>query len=136
VVSGGRLVAPWEVLRAGLVPYWCADADRRSVADAECWLAGSRRFASVDVLPEAPGLRLSVYAGLDQWRAVAWFGRRRGTVDGVAARGYPTAPVPPRHAAEVLGRLPSDLPRLLPLAVSTALGGLGADRARSGLLLS
>jgi hypothetical protein len=136
VVAGGRLVDAGQVLRAGLVPYWCADPSRRCVAGAEAWLAGSRRFATVDVLPEAPGRHLPVYAGLDQWRAVAWFGKRRGTVDPVAARGYPTTPVSGRHATEVLRRLPSHLPRLLPLTASSALAGLGPDRAGSGLLLS
>ncbi len=54
VVECGRLLDPWQVLRAGLVPYWCENATRRSVEQVEWWLAGSESFTSVDVLPSRP----------------------------------------------------------------------------------
>jgi hypothetical protein len=31
VVECGRLIEPWHVLRAGLVPYWCRDPGRATV---------------------------------------------------------------------------------------------------------
>ncbi len=68
VVECGRLLDPWQVLRAGLVPYWCENATRRSVEQVEWWLAGSESFTSVDVLPEPPGVRSPALAGLPQHR--------------------------------------------------------------------
>ncbi|MGW5673347.1 hypothetical protein, partial [Micromonospora sp. NPDC003776] len=63
VVECGRLLDPWQVVRAGLVPYWCENATRRRVEGVEMWLAGSEPFSSVDVLPEPPGVRSPALAG-------------------------------------------------------------------------
>lgn len=121
VVECGRLLDPWQVVRAGLVPYWCENATRRSVAGAEWWLAGSAPFTSIDVLPEPPGMQSPVVAGLRQWLAVASFARLRRCVDRTAARAYPIAPIPTRHATAVLRHQPYDLPSPPPLRLAEAL---------------
>nr|WP_172894679.1 hypothetical protein [Micromonospora purpureochromogenes] len=136
VVECGRLLDPWQVVRAGLVPYWCENATRRSVDGVELWLAGSEPFSSVDVLPESPGMRSPALAGLPQWLAVAAFGRRRRALDRTAARGYPVASVPTRRATEVLRNQPYDLPVPPPLGVAEALAALREDGAPMGLAVS
>ncbi|NLU79660.1 hypothetical protein HCA58_14960 [Micromonospora sp. HNM0581] len=135
VVECGRLLDPWQVVRAGLVPYWCENATRRSVEQAEWWLAGSEAFASVDVLPEPPGVRSPALAGLPQWLAVAGFGRRRRALDRTSARGYPVTSVPTRRATEVLRTQPYDLPSPAPLAAGEALAGLRDGGSPHGLLI-
>ncbi|TDC41237.1 hypothetical protein [Micromonospora sp. KC213] len=136
VVECGRLLDPWQVVRAGLVPYWCENATRRSVEQAEWWLAGSAPFSSVDVLPESPGMRSPALAGLPQWLAVAAFGRRRRALDRIAARGYPVATVPTRRATEVLRNQPYDLPVPPPLAAAEALAALRSGGAPLGLAVT
>ncbi|WP_328346224.1 hypothetical protein [Micromonospora sp. NBC_00421] len=136
VVECGRLLDPWQVVRAGLVPYWCENATRRSVEDAEWWLAGSEPFSSVDVLPESPGMRSPALAGLPQWLAVAAFGRRRRALDRTAARGYPVGSVATRRATEVLRGQPYDLPTPPPLSVGEALAGLREAGVPLGLAVS
>ncbi|MER7168122.1 hypothetical protein ABT336_18890 [Micromonospora sp. NPDC000207] len=133
VVECGRLLDPWQVLRAGLVPYWCENATRRSVTGVEWWLAGSEPFSSVDVLPDPPGVRSPALAGLPQWLAVAGFGRRRRAMDRTCVRGYPVTAVPTRRATEVLRAQPYDLPTPPPLTVDVALAALRDDGARQGL---
>ncbi|MGC4806320.1 hypothetical protein [Micromonospora sp. DT233] len=135
VVECGRLLDPWQVVRAGLVPYWCENATRRSVDAVEWWLAGSEAFSSVDVLPESPGLRSPALAGLPQWLAVAAFGRRRRAVDRTAARGYPMAAVPTRRATEVLRAQPYDLPVPPHLPAATAVQALRDGAGGQGLLV-
>jgi hypothetical protein len=135
VVECGRLLDPWQVVRAGLVPYWCENATRRSVEGAEWWLAGSEPFSSVDVLPEPPGVRSPALAGLPQWLAVAAFGRRRRALDRTAARGYPVTSVPTRRATEVLRGQPYDLPVPPPLGVDAALAVLRESGTDQGLLV-
>ncbi|MFG3644580.1 hypothetical protein ACGF3C_30335 [Micromonospora sp. NPDC047762] len=136
VVECGRLLDPWQVVRAGLVPYWCENATRRSVDEAEWWLAGSEPFSSVDVLPEPPGVRSPALAGLPQWLAVAGFGRRRRALDRTTARGYPVTSVPTRRATEVLRAQPYDLPAPPPLGVAEALAVLRDSGGHQGLLVS
>ncbi|MET8370415.1 hypothetical protein ABZU42_11865 [Micromonospora profundi] len=136
VVECGRLLDPWQVVRAGLVPYWCENATRRSVDEAEWWLAGSEAFSSVDVLPEPPGVRSPALAGLPQWLAVAGFGRRRRALDRTTARGYPVTSVPTRRATEVLRAQPYDLPVPPPLGAAEALSVLRDSGSHQGLLVS
>ncbi|MFE9656897.1 hypothetical protein [Micromonospora sp. NPDC006431] len=136
VVECGRLLDPWQVVRAGLVPYWCENATRRRVQGAEWWLAGSEAFSSVDVLPEPPGVRSPALAGLPQWLAVAGFGRRRRALDRASARGYPVTSVPTRRATEVLRNQPYDLPTPPPLRMAEALAALRDAGAHQGLLVS
>ncbi|GAB3808319.1 hypothetical protein GCM10027605_40580 [Micromonospora zhanjiangensis] len=135
VVECGRLLDPAQVIRAGLVPYWCESATARAVAGVEWWLAGSEPFSSVDVLPEPPGLRSPALAGLPQWLAVASFGRRRRMVDRTAARGYPVTPVPTRHATAVLRGQPYDLPSPAPLRAVDVLAELRDGGLPQGLLI-
>lgn len=136
VVECGRLLDPWQVIRAGLVPYWCENAARRRVEGAEWWLAGCEPFSSVDVLPEPPGVRSPGLAGLPQWLAVAAFGRRRRALDRGSARGYPVSRVPTRRATEVLRNQPYDLPVPPPLGMAEALTALHDAGAHQGLLVS
>ncbi|SCL52650.1 hypothetical protein GA0070603_1442 [Micromonospora chersina] len=136
VVECGRLLDPWQVVRAGLVPYWCENATRRRVQGVEWWLAGSEPFSSVDVLPEPPGVRSPAVAGLPQWLAVAGFGRRRRALDRGSARGYPVAAVATRRATEVLRNQPYDLPVPPPLGMAEALAALRDAGAHQGLLVS
>jgi hypothetical protein len=124
VVECGRLLDPALALRGGLVPYWCEAALRSEVSEAEWWLAGCRRFDSVDVLVEPPGRPSSVIAPIPQWRAVAWFGARRGTLDRTALRSYPYGSLPTRHAAQVLGDRVGPVPQPPPLPAAAALTGL------------
>jgi hypothetical protein len=135
VVECGRLLDPTQVIRAGLVPYWCETAVRRTVAGAEWWLAGSARFSSVDVLVESPGVDSIAVASLPQWQAVARFGARRAVVDPVAAREYPLYPLPTKHATRVLRGQPHDLPRPPPLRFDSALESLRDNATGSGLLM-
>ncbi|WP_320066309.1 hypothetical protein [Micromonospora sp. RTGN7] len=135
VVECGRLLDPWQVVRAGMVPYWCENATRRSVDAVEWWLAGSEAFSSVDVLPESPGMRSPALAGLPQWLAVAAFGRRRRALDRTAARGYPVATMPTRRATEVLRAQPYDLPVPPPLSAATAVEALRDGAGEQGLVV-
>jgi len=140
LVGCGRLLDPSRALRTGLVPYWCESALRGEVSDAEWWLAGSRRFDRVDVLVDPPGRPSSVIAPIPQWRALAWFGRRRGSVDRTALRSYPYGVLPTRHAARVLGGLYGDppavasppLPPLPPLVAVTGLATVGRALGLTG----
>lgn len=134
-VECGRLLDPRQVLRAGLVPYWCENALETSVTGAEWWLAGSAPFTSVQVLAEPPGVALPAVASLRQWRAVAAFGTRLRVVDDTCARVYPYGPVPARHATDVLrpkrygGRPPA------PLGVDDALRQLYDDSGVAGFMV-
>jgi hypothetical protein len=106
VVETERLVDPWQVLTAGLVPYWCESASQLAVCGAEWWLAGSRGFNCVDVLPAPPGSAGAAHAGMRQWRALARFALHRGSVSHEAERRYPLYPLPTSHAAAMLHTQP------------------------------
>ena len=124
VVESERLLDPWLVLSAGLVPYWCESAAARAVDGAECWIAGSERFALVDVLPQPPGSVCDAYATPGQWRSSSWFAGRSGLVDREAMRRYPMLPLATGHATTVLRcrpRLPVAPPRLTMAEVVPAL---------------
>ncbi|MFI5911787.1 hypothetical protein [Dactylosporangium sp. NPDC051541] len=133
VVECGRLVDPWNVLRAGLVPYWCREPTWDAVQELCWWLAGSEPFTSIEALPEPPGAHRPSTAPLYSWRAAAAFATRRGVVDGRCARRYPTGTVPARHAIKVLRDHPGDLPLLPPLRPGEALSHLAATD--TGLLV-
>ena len=135
VVECGRLIDPWQVLRAGLVPYWCPRAEMATVTALELWLAGSEAFTCVEILPEAPGGYPPGLADPDQWRAVAAFGTRRGVVDRACLRGYPCRVRAVSHATQVLRRHPYDPPIAPPLAAGDALRLLDDSAAHLGLLV-
>jgi hypothetical protein len=101
VVECDRLLDPWRVLAAGRTPYWCESASEPAVRAAEMWLAGSRPFDAVTVLPQPPGTVGGAHAGLDRWRSVARFGRSRGEVSRQAAVRYPGLPLPTALAATI-----------------------------------
>ncbi|MGI5240811.1 hypothetical protein [Dactylosporangium sp. CA-139066] len=135
VVECGRLVDPWNVLRAGLVPYWCREPTWDTVQELCWWLAGSEPFTAIEAFPEPPGAHRPSTAPLDSWRAAAAFATRRGVVDGRCTRRYPTGTVPPGHATKVLARQPYDLPLLAPLRPDDALGRLAGPDTAPGLLV-
>jgi hypothetical protein len=124
LVESGHLTDPWNVVRAGLVPYWCPGTTRTDVDELQEWIAGSQPFSSIDVLPEPPGTLLTDFAPPASWAAAAAFGQRRGVVDPICRRAYPLGHIPHRHAAKVLNDLPYDTPRPKPLTASDALNGL------------
>ncbi|HTJ36509.1 MAG TPA: hypothetical protein VL738_25095 [Dactylosporangium sp.] len=135
VVECGRLLDPWHVVRAGLVPYWCEYPLRSAVRALSWWLAGSEPFTCVDVLPEPPGVALPTTAPLAEWEAVAAFASRRALVDARCARAYPSGAVPAHHATQVLRTQPHDLPYLPYLSAEEALTGLAERGQTDGLLI-
>jgi hypothetical protein len=135
VVETERLLDPWQVVRSGSVPYWCESASERAVCGSEWWLAGSRTFDSVDVLPEPPGSGSGAHAGLGQWRALAAFAGRHGTVSREAALRYPGLPLPTSHATAVSRIDPvsrSPLPRI---RMDQVVNGLRNAGQTSGILV-
>jgi hypothetical protein len=136
VVAGGRLLAPWQALAGGVVPYWCESSARSDVASAEWWLAGSEPFDTVTVLPDAPGHSGDPGATLAHWRSLSAFGRTPGPVDRQLAGRYPALPVAASHAARVLaaaGGTPGTPP---PMTVLRVVRGLQRTEAGSGMLVS
>ncbi len=135
VVETGRLIDPWRVLTAGLVPYWCESAARPAVDAAEWWLAGSGGFAAVTVLPGPPGTTCDSHAGPAQWRALATFARDRPHLNRQALSRYPMLPLPTSHASIVLRNRheATRAPEKLPL--SQALSALRKSGSRLGLLV-
>ncbi len=133
VVETGRMLDAGQVLAAGLVPYWCESASRRAVDAAEWWLAGSRPFTSVTVLPEAPGTACDAHAGAAQWRSVASFAGRGGHVDRLAISRYPMLPLPSSHVAAALARTGSGRPVAPTLPMAHALATLRRSGPALGL---
>jgi hypothetical protein len=134
VVECGRVTDPWQISRAGLVPYWCEHPLNVVVDELEWWLAGSRTFDSVDVLLDPPGASYPGVATMSRWAAIAAFAGQHGTVDRRCAKAYPIGSVPPRHATTVLRQYPEQ-PPLAPMSADTALSMLGATEDRTGLLI-
>jgi hypothetical protein len=136
LVESGRLLDPWQVLRIGAVPYWCEAAIMPAVAAAALWLAGSDPFARVEVFPEPPGRTWSRMATLDQWSVLTRFASQRGNLNRTVARAYPLFRIAPRQVAEVLRGYPADSPPPAALELEAAIGGLRAQAALTGLLIS
>ena len=97
------MIDPWRVIEGGMVPYWCESSSTSVVEAAELWLAGSEPFETISVLPDPPGSANAHTATLAQWRAVAAFARRNGTVDTLVAGRYPLLPPAAAHAGRCLG---------------------------------
>jgi hypothetical protein len=136
VVETERLLDPWQVLTAGLVPYWCESASARSVGGAESWLASSEPFAEVDVLPQPPGTVCDAHAGPPQWRVPAWFAERSGMVDREAMRRYPMLPLPTCHATEVLRCRPRSATPPPSLTMDAVVRGLRHAGDQLGVLVA
>ncbi|GAA0722942.1 hypothetical protein Drose_09200 [Dactylosporangium roseum] len=135
VVECGRLIDPWHVIRAGLVPYWCEHPLRSAVRALSWWLAGSEPYTSVEVLPEPPGMPLPTVAHLSEWEAIAAFASRHSLVDRRCARAYPSGMVPAHHATQVLRTHPYDLPYLPFVDADSALSALARSAQTDGLLV-
>ncbi len=136
VVETGRMLDAGQVLAAGLVPYWCESASRRAVDAAEWWLAGSRPFAGITVLPEAPGTACDAHAAAAQWRSAASFARSRAYVDRLALSRYPMLPLPSSHVAYALSRSPARRPVPPPLPMARALAALRETGPAAGLFVA
>lgn len=133
IVECGRLVDVWQVIQAGLVPYWCADPLRASAAALEWWLAGSQPYAQIEVLIDPPGRPSAAVAQISQWLAAAAFATRRGAVDSLCARQHPRGSVAPAHGTTTLRAHPRDLPAPPPLDAELAIASL-ATAADQGLV--
>lgn len=136
VVETGRLIDPKQVVRTGMVPYWCEIATRSAVTEAELWLASSTPFTSVEVFPAPPGNAWSRVATREHWSAVAAFATRRGVVEPAMIRAYPLRTLAPRHATDALRAHPYDLPEPARLTADAAVAGLRANGSTDCLLLS
>ncbi|WP_229067542.1 hypothetical protein [Actinoplanes sp. DH11] len=136
VVSTGRMTDPWEMLDAGMVPYW-GESSSRPVADAaELWLAGSRPYDRISVLPEPPGTAHDRIATLAQWRSVAAFARRGGTVSDLLARRYPTLPTAAGHATDFVRRAAVTRRRPEPIPIGEAVRHLAEHGSVPGLMVA
>jgi hypothetical protein len=125
VVESGRLLDPWQVIRAGLVPYWLSGPSRYALEELQWWLAGSEPFSQIDVLVEPPGAPRDDFAwgelaSLTDFTAAAGFAGVRGAVDERGSREYPEGSVPLWRATELLRRQPYDPPVPPRLAVRDA----------------
>jgi hypothetical protein len=125
IVECGRLLDPWHVLRAGLVPYWCPSARPRHAEQFTWWLAGEQRYSSVEVLLQPPGPP-ALPGEVEAWQCAAGFASRRGVVESGCLRAYPGRPLSGRHATRVLCQYPSDLPLPAPLTIDAAVAALTA----------
>jgi hypothetical protein len=140
VECGPRLDAV-QVLRAGLVPYWCPDAAPRHADTLTWWLAGEERYTSVELMLHAPDRhgaaarprdnrsvvtrtrddRTNPAGTLDAWSAVARFARQCAEAEPGARRALPERSRPARHAARLLRAVPHDPPLPRPLGIDDAL---------------
>jgi hypothetical protein len=134
VVESGRLLDPAQVLRAGLVPYWCETPASRAANALSWWLAGSVTFSSVDVLVDGFGVPTAATANPAQWHAAARFGGRRAHVD-PSATNLGTFPLPVRHATGLLRGHAADLPGPAPLHPDAAMEAIGESAATPAILV-
>jgi hypothetical protein len=138
VVETGGLMDPGQVLAAGLVPYWCESAARRTADAAEWWLAGSSPFESITVLPQPPGTDCDANAGAALWRSIARFARHRPLVDRVVMGRYPLLPLPTSRTASALASSSrSTVPPLKSptMSVADAIAALRRTGAAAGMLV-
>ena len=139
VVECGRLLDPYHILRAGLVPYWCEAPTTAALAEAELWLGACEPFATVDLLPEPTGRPWPRLAPFSHWQALAKFASRHGAIDDGLAGSYPLQTTAPRDATEALRRHPYDLPpppTLRAINTIAALRGLAMNHPASPVALS
>jgi hypothetical protein len=136
VVGSGRMTDPWRAVQGEMVPYWCESSSRSATDAAELWLAGSEPFDSIDVLPDPPGTFHDDVTTLAQWRAVAAFARREGTVDALLAGRYPVLPTAAGRATLRLWTAEADPGRAGPLPVHEAVRWLTDNGPALGLLVA
>ena len=129
------MIDPWQAADRGTVPYWCESSSRSATDAAELWLAGSRPFESIGLLPDPPGTVHEQTATLAQWRAIGAFGRREGKVDALVAGRYPLLPPAAGQATRYLRNLPATMDRPGPLPVGQAMRGLAAAGDSLGLVV-
>jgi hypothetical protein len=125
-VECGRLLDPYHVVRAGLVPYWCEVSTSAAVSAAEDWLAGSEEFTVVEPIPEPTGSSWSTVAHLEQWNGLVAFASVHGSIDRRLARVYPSRCLAPRDATAVLQPHPYDMPTPTRMTVPQAVSRLAA----------
>ena len=135
LVSTGRMTDPWQVLDAGMVPYWCESSSRAAAGAAELWLAGSRPFDRVSVLPEPPGTRHARLASLTHWRSIARFAARGGAVDNLVAGRYPMLPTAAGHASRFTRHAVAEPRRPEPMSVGECMRLL-SHRCVPGLMVA
>lgn len=135
VVGSGRMIDPWLAVERGTVPFWCESSSRSATDAAELWLAGSRPFESISVLPDPPGTVHDDTATLRHWRAIAAFGRREGIVDALIAGRYPRLPPAAGQATRHLRHVAAAPGLPGPLPVDQAVRGLSETGAALGLLV-
>jgi hypothetical protein len=131
VVEIERLLDPRRVLTSRTVPYWCESDSRHAVSAAEWWLAGSRPFDHVDVLPTQRQPSCGTYADLRQRRALTSFARHRRDADQKSADADPVSPEPNGRAATAPPRAGTP-PRM---GLDQVLRGLRLTGQTSGLLV-
>jgi hypothetical protein len=138
-VECGRLLDPQQILRAGLVPYWCEVSTTAALDAAEAWLGGSEEFTLVEPIPEPTGSEWAGLARLDQWLSLAAFCTNGYSIDRRLSRLYPTRCLAPRDATAVLRAHPYDMPvptrMTVPQAMSR-LAGLAMNDGRHRAMLS
>ncbi|MGK5682562.1 hypothetical protein [Actinoplanes sp. URMC 104] len=135
-IECGRLLDPWRARATGVVPYWCESAAGQAVEAAEWWLAGSRSFDTVTVLPGPPGYHGDRVASLAHWRSLTLFGRRREPIDGLAASRYPMLPLATRHATRMLASAADQRPLPPDMTMTYALNRLQHNGSPLGLLVT
>ena len=136
VVETGRMLDAGQVVTAGLVPYWCESASRRAADAAEWWLAGSRPFGAITVLPEAAGTACDAHADAAQWRAVASFARERAHVDRPAISRDPRLRLARSRVGYTLSRTRAREPVALRLPMAQALAALRRTGPATGLFVA
>ena len=124
VLETERLIDPWTVRSAGLVPYWMEGASAAALTGAEAWIAGHEPFAYLDVLPQPPGTVCDAHAGPTQWRVPAWFATVDGRLDREAMRRYPMLPLASSHATAMLRARAAPVMPAAPLSTADVLAGL------------
>ena len=135
VLETERLIDPWAVRHAGLVPYWMEAASAAALTGAEAWIVGHRPFAYVDVLPQPPGTVCDAHAGPSQWRVPAWFATVDGRLDREAMRRYPMLPLASSHATGMLRAHAAPARPAEPLSTTDALAGLRRSGETLGMVV-
>ncbi|AEV86984.1 hypothetical protein ACWT_5965 [Actinoplanes sp. SE50] len=134
LVGTGRMTDPWQAFDAGVVPYWCESSSHAAATAAEWWLAGSRPYDRITVLPDPPGTPHGRLAAPAHWRSIAAFAGR-GAVGNLLARRYPTLPAAAGHATDYLRHATTAPGRRPPIPAGEAVRHLSRHRTVPGLMI-